>query len=493
MKRINLTICFLLLWAMSLSAQDDAALTHETVKKSTIEGHIYFLASDELRGRDTGSPELDIAARYLATSFQRYGVKPVSGYEDFFQHVALYRMAPPKEIKLSINKKAVSSNDIIRIEGENIDIKNSLVYLNYGSEADFAEQKLDGKIVLVKAGLEDKQDPRSVMMGRYTKASLAKAAGALGVIEIMPEGVINWEQMYATFNRERVGFKPEERTTDFFFLWVRTADKKWAEEIIKTKKTEANVKIGTSGLEASPSKNVIGMVEGTDPELKKEFVMYSAHYDHIGVGLPDANGDSIYNGARDNAVGTVTVMSAAENIARYPTKRSALFVLFTGEERGMLGSRYLAENPVIPLEQIVFCFNSDNGGYNDTSLATIVGLERTTVAPHIKKAAETFGLKAIDDPAGEQGLFDRSDNVQFARKGIPAPTYSLGFTAFDEEIGKYYHQQSDNPETLDYDYLEKFFKSYVMSCRLIANDPQTPFWVEGDKYYDTGLQLYGRD
>jgi hypothetical protein len=99
-------------------------------------------------------------------------------------------------------------------------------------------------------------------------------------------------------------------------------------------------------------------------------------------------------------------------------------------------------------------------------------------------------LTSIDDPDLAQGLFDRSDNVSFASKGIPAPTFSLGFTAFDDEIHKYYHQVTDNPDSLDYNYLTQFFKSYVLACRLIANDPKTPFWVTGDKYYEAGQKLY---
>lgn len=232
------------------------------------------------------------------------------------------------------------------------------------------------------------------------------------------------------------------------------------------------------------------MVEGSDPKLKDEYIIYSAHYDHVGIGKPNAQNDSIYNGARDNAVGTVTVLSAAKSIAKRPTKRSALFILFTAEEKGLLGSRWYVENPVIPLNQMVFCFNSDNGGYNDTSLATVVGLNRTTEGDLIRKAVGEFGLKAIDDPVG--GFFNRSDNVHFARKGIPAPTFSLGFTAFDDEIGKYYHQTADNPDNLDYNYLEQFFRAYVLSCRYIGNSDSTPFWTEGDDYYEAGKQLYNK-
>lgn len=189
-------------------------------------------------------------------------------------------------------------------------------------------------------------------------------------------------------------------------------------------------------------------------------------------------------------MGTTTVLSIAENIAKYPTKRSALFILFTGEEKGLLGSKYYVENPVLPLNKMVYCFNSDNAGYNDTSVITVIGLSRTTAAQHIKDAATAFGLTAIDDPAPEQNLFDRSDNVMFAQKGIPAPTFSLGFKSFDGDVTKYYHQAGDEANTLDYDYLVKFFESYVLAGRLIANDPKTPVWISDDKYAPAGKSLY---
>src|SRR5690606_14492228 len=123
----------------------------------------------------------------------------------------------------------------------------------------------------------------------------------------------------------------------------------------------SSITIEGAKVEKFDSQNVVGVVMGSDDQLKNEYIVYSAHYDHVGQGQADDSGDDIYNGSRDNAVGTVTVLSAAQNIAKNPTKRSALFVLFTGEEKGLLGSKSFVDNSPVALEKIVYCFNSDNG------------------------------------------------------------------------------------------------------------------------------------
>jgi hypothetical protein len=322
------------------------------------------------------------------------------------------------------------------------------------------------------------------------KRKLAQEYGAAGLIEVVSLTEGEYNRMAHHFNEARVSLTSGENEPMVIHLWTLADPASGELKLERGASTEARLNISGVISEEMGGRNVIGYLEGTDPELKDEFIVYSAHYDHVGVGKPNAEMDSIYNGARDNAVGTVTVLNAAENIARFPTKRSSLFIFFTGEEKGLLGSRYFVENPTIALDRIVYCFNSDNGGYNDTTKTTILGLYRTTASRHFIEAAKEFGLTAIDDPAPEQNLFDRSDNVSFAAKGVPAPTYSMGFNAFDDEINKYYHQVTDNPNTLDYDYLYKFFQSYVLSARLIANDPETPFWMEGDKYYEAGKELY---
>jgi len=477
-----------LLASLSVMSQSDAEKAVSTISKSQIESQIYFLASDELKGRETGSDELKIAAAYIANDLKKNKVIPAGDNGSFYQNVPMERISAPKKISLRIND--VVGEIFLGMYVKNIDFKGDAIFLNYGSEADFEGRDVKGKLIIVKAGTPETKDARAKFMAGRSKRALAKSLGAMALIELgeVDENTFNRYAHY--FNEPKTRLKGEEETESFVHIWMIDKGMAAAASLDASTAVKVDFKIEGIVTEEFSSRNVVGYLEGSDPKLKDEFVIYSAHYDHVGIGKPNAENDSIYNGARDNVVGTITVLNVAENFAKYPTKRSALFILFTGEEKGLLGSTYYAEHPCLPLEKMVYCFNSDNAGYNDTSKITIFGLNRTNMGHHIEAAAKAFDLTAIDDPAPEQNLFDRSDNVNFAKKGIPSPTYSLGFNAFDDEINKYYHQVTDNPDNLDYDYLVKFFKSYVLSSRLIANDPVTPFWTEGDKYYEAGMELY---
>ena len=485
----QLITCALGLLIICSCAKDDKTLTEKTVNQETIKEHIYFLTDDSLKGRETGTAELKKAAAYLAQQFESYGVSPNPQSGNYYQDVTLTQTATTELLAVSINGNPAT--DLVAVNAGKAEF-NYAVYLGYGMESDYANEDVTGKVVVLKAGNDQAKDARAAYGLRQQKQELAQSNGAVGIIELLNAQEQMWGFIYDSFTRTGVSLKrPEqEESSDFPYVWVLDTDAVLADNLESNGLKSASLSMSGSNNKDIVSYNVVGVVEGTDPVLKDEYIIYSAHYDHVGIGTPDESGDDIYNGARDNAVGTTTVLSMAENLAKYPTKRSALFILFTGEEKGLLGSRFYVDNPILPLEQMVYCFNSDNGGYNDTSLATIVGLSRTSAEKHIIRAADTFGLKAIDDPAGEQGLFDRSDNVNFARKGIPAPTYSLGFSAFDAEITKYYHQPGDEADTLDYDYLLQFFQSYVYSGRLIANDPETPRWTEGDKYEPVSKELY---
>ncbi|MCX2719526.1 M28 family peptidase [Lentiprolixibacter aurantiacus] len=489
MRTTPILILFLFIGQLLL-AQSDQDKVLETVNVNSIKGHIYFLADDLLRGRETGTPENKIAASYLANAFRKYGVQPNPASGDYYQEVKLERSYPAKSATLTIGGLEIGNTAGLRVG--NMSYEGDFVYAGYGLEDNYEGLDVKGKVVLIKAGNVTGGEAQRAFSLLGEKRDIAMEKGAVAVVEFIKAQDQMWGYIDHQFNAPGIALAKGEKdkSPQFTYMWVQDADGSLSTKISSKPVHSGQMKLEVPEKEAVVSYNVVGMVTGTDPELKDEFIIYSAHYDHVGIGSPDATGDTIYNGARDNAVGTTTVLSMAENLAKYPTKRSALFILFTGEEKGLLGSKYYVENPVLPLKQMVYCFNSDNGGYNDTSLTTIVGLNRTTAAEHIKTASAQFGLNAIDDPAPEQGLFDRSDNVHFARKGIPAPTFSMGFSSFDGEVTKYYHRPGDEADTMDYTYLEKFFRAYVLSGRLIADDPTTPVWTSGDKYEKAAQALY---
>jgi len=469
----------------------DERLTAETVQMSTLKGHIHYLASDEMSGRDTPSDELRIAARYLATTLMRYGVKPAPGTDDYLQRVPMSTVSPPTSGMILVGKDSLKINEsAVMLRGDNMDMSAEMVWANYGAADDYNDLDVDGKTVVVLCGYEGQSSPQQWFFAGREKRERAAELGAVALIEVYNNPQLPFNFLVQFLSSPRTGLD-DGSGTSYPHLWINTENEKL---VSKMKEGGASARIVLDGYSDKKfdSYNVVGVTEGTDPLLKDEYIIYSAHYDHVGVGRPVEN-DSIYNGARDNAVGSTTVLSAAENIAKYPTRRSGIYIFFTGEEKGLLGSQHYADNPLIPLDKVMYCFNSDNAGYNDTSRASIIGLTRTTAQPLIEKACTTFGLDAMEDAAPEQNLFDRSDNVNFAAKGVPAPTFSLGYTGFDDAINKYYHQPADDPQSLDYDYLFKFFRSYVYACRLIANNDEKLFWVEGDKYYDIGKELYGME
>ena len=472
----------------------DINIVKSTVSQHEIKSHIQFLASDELRGRGMPSPELKIAAEYLKTQMMFFGVDTLKGHGGYKQLVYLDNEKPPSLGTFKIKNNTLNfAKEFIMVKGENGDLSAPTVFAKSGMGADIADLDVKNKIVISYCGDGVEQSPQAWFGMARAKREALEAKGAKAVVEIYQSAQVPWSFLTRQLTRAQMKLgKAEEVTQSIPHIWLSTRDSLVIKDLVAGNHT-AELSIKGMVSEKIESYNVIGYVEGTDPALKDEYIIYSAHYDHVGVGTPDATQDSIYNGARDNAIGTAAVLTAAQNIAANPTKRSSLFILWTGEEKGLLGSAYFVDHSPVPLDKIAYCFNIDNGGYNDTSIVTVIGLTRTTVEPHMQVACNAFGLDAIEDPAKEQGLFDRSDNVNFARKGVPAPTFSLGFRAFDEEIKKYYHQAGDDIESVDLDYVTKYCKAFVLAGRLIADDPEKPFWNEGDKYYEAGKALYSTD
>ena len=469
---------------------DHADIIHKEVTQRGIKSHIQFLASDALRGRDTGSEGLEAAAAYIAANFDAAGIAEVNNTH--FQPVPFVTFTPPQEASLSIGDIGLTfPDDFIAINGKAADFSATTVDVGYGSQSDMAGKDLNQKIAVSIAGDGVSKDPRDWIAASRDKRKRAKAAGASALVEIYQSTSVPWRflRMIGTQSQTTVDEGTEQ--SDLVNIWVGTTDSLTI-ATLQEGNQPLTIKMDEVARDQFTSDNVMGLIEGTDPALKDEYIVYSAHYDHVGIGAADDTGDEIYNGARDNAVGVTAVLSLANYFAAHPPKRSAMFVLFTAEEKGLLGSKYFTEHLPVPANQIKYNFNIDNGGYNDTSIISVIGLTRTEAEMDIQKACNKIGLTAIEDPAKEQGLFDRSDNVNFAVLGIPAPTFSLGFRAFDEEIFKYYHRPGDQVETLDMDYIEKYVKAYILSAIHIDGRQEAPFWLEGDKYYDSGLELYGK-
>lgn len=493
MKNLSLILAGVLL-TLSVSAQKKPVeeIT-KIVTKSDAEAHLTFLASDEMRGRNTGSPELEIAANYIASNFKQWGIKPAPGTsEKYFQTVEFQKSTPPKTIEFVIGNQTFKlKDDIVQFGGGDVESSGGMVFVGYGSREDFQKADVKGKIAVAFVGRAD--DPnvtRAFLTESPLKNALAAEFGAVALVEVVAVQGIPWPNLANFLNSPQTSLKKE--TAGIPHFWMKNSEDAALAALKESKAATGSLKVTGAKVKYFNGKNVAGVVEGTDPVLKNEYIVISAHYDHVGVTKRANQEDSIFNGARDNAIGTVGMMETARFFSKYPQKRSVLFLALTAEEAGLLGSAWYADRPLIPLKQTVFNFNCDGAGYNDKTIATIIGMERTTAEPEIAKACEAFGLKATVDPVPEQNLFERSDNYNFAKKGVPAIDFAPGTKSFDAELMKYYHQPADEVGSLDFDYLEKYFRAYVYTNYLLANMPKAPVWKAGDKFEAEAKKLYGK-
>ena len=495
MKNLLITLAIICVSTGYAIGQKIVKTIKADITTASLESKLRFLASDELRGRDTGSPELDIAALYIAENFRAYGLKVPDGMADYYQPVKLVESSPVKKAVVALGgNEAKKNDDILFLDGTDGDFKGELVFLNYGLESDYSGKDVKGKIVVALPGDENTSGPREYLPLSSKKQKLAQKYGAIGLIELYKNASTPWKLVVNALSRSGMSLDTNEEDASeensIFLAWLSDLDGKW-ENMVREGQQSGRISIEGAGNKKIKSKNVIGWIEGKDPKKKKEFLVMTAHYDHVGVRVIAPGQDSIFNGARDNAIGVATLLETAKLLSENQPDYSVVFIALTAEEKGLLGSQWYAENPIFPLEKTFFNFNTDGGGYNSTEIATVIGLNRTGVTANLEKSVTPFGLKVTDDPAPEQNLFDRSDNVSFAKKGIPALTFSCGLTAFDAEIMKFYHQAADEVGSIDMEYLVKFARSFVYAAYLIANSNEKPFWNEGDKYEAVGKALYG--
>jgi len=504
-KIMKKLLVFTLFFGLSLVAFGQKELPEFAVTQAEVEIPLRFLSSDEMGGRRTGSAGNLLAARYIAENLRTYGYSMAPGLNSYFQPVGFQASTPPVSASLTLGKTEYKlKEDFIFMTGEAANLsKIDVVFAEHGwvdektGRDDYKGKDVKGKLVLVLPGPPDETSPQAIFGAMAKKRDWAFEHGAVGLIELYRLS-FPWTFFTSYFGNESLRLTPKDGpkpSSKMIYGWMK--EKSGISDIKDLqagKKLKANFSSSGFSRRSVPSQNVVGILEGTDPELKNEYVILSAHFDHVGMGKEGGNAyskeDSIFNGARDNAMGTVALLTAAKALSLQRPKRSIIILAVTGEEIGLLGSQYYADNPLIPLKQCIFNLDTDGAGYNSTEHISIIGWNRTGTDALVEQAASSVNLKVFPEPAPEQNLFDRSDNVSFAVKGVPAMDFSPGLTKFDDVIAKYYHQVADEASSVDMPYFLKYCKAYANLARLIANNPQRPQWKAGDKYEKVGMELY---
>jgi len=453
--------------------------------------HIQVLADDSMEGRNTGSPGHLRAARFLAGEFEKAGLKP-AGVNGYLQPVKLKvaqideehsSLAMVRDGKVTPLKLGEDANLAVRAGlAENVDAE--LVFCGYGLSIpeykfnDLAGVDLKGKIVVYLAGGPSNipGNLRSHYSSRAERWKALHEAGAIGVVAIAnPKNMdIPWAR--STLSRlnptmELDGEKFSDAPGEEFGAVINPAH---AEQIFAASghtfsellaladqgqtlphfplhiRLRATEHMRLSEVE---SQNVIGLLPGSDPVLKNEYVIFGAHLDHVGVGAP-INGDRIYNGAMDDGSGIASLIEIADiaKLENLRPRRSILFVAVTGEEKGLLGSRYFTSAPTVPFKNIVADINMDMylRLFPLKSLA-VMGLEESTLGADIRAVAAKAGIAVRPDPEPQRNLFIRSDQYNFIRNGVPALTFKFGYDkgSPEEKLAKdwlreRYHAPSDD-------------------------------------------------
>jgi len=482
--------------AVSVRLPSSAFAALETINPEHIRWHVRFLSHDLLEGRGTGQRGGDIAAEYMATQFAEYGLKPAGDNGSYLQKVPLVGVTTlpqtqfvllPKQGESMVLKPLDEYVAYDQTQQSQSDVDADIVYVGYGIEApeynwdDYKGVDVHGKVLLMLVNEPPSDDPRFfkgkalTYYGRWTyKFEEAARKGAVGVILVHREDMASypWEVVRNSNSGEKSYLKVEGPVLKVA-SWVQldVAKKLVAASGMDLDKlmTDARsrdfhpVNLGAklrthmvSKVRNFESTNVLATLPGSSRNLKDEAVMFTAHYDHLGV-RPDMPGDNIYNGAADNATGCAILLELARafSVAKDRPARSIIFAAVTAEEQGLLGSEYLGKHPPMPAGKITLDLNYDDvqplGAPEEVE---VTGAERTTFYPWVQATAKEFRLNIRPDARPEAGHFYRSDHFSLARVGIPSFSINEGmkFKGHNEAWGlaqnkeyteKHYHQPSD--------------------------------------------------
>ena len=516
------------------------------LNQDAMRAHVRYLASDLLEGRGTGARGGELAASYIAAQMEALGLKGAGANGSFFQPVSLVGVKADPSTKLVISGRNGKetfkfADDYVAFTGaqtEDVDVDTDLVFVGYGINA--PEQKWNdykgdasdyrGKILVMMVN-----DPPATAAepnlfgakaltyyGRWTyKYEEAARRGAEGVILLHTDESAGYPWSVVRTSNGSWRFDIARAAGDSTpFLKVRswvtndTAQKimKLAGYELADMRTKAAardfqpVKLNLKGkinlkseLKRVEAPNVVGILPGRDPKLRDEYVVYSAHWDHFGVGAPDKTGDTIYNGAVDNATGCAAILAIAEALSKLPPaqrpRRSSLFLFPTAEEQGLLGAEWYSRHPVVPIDKTAANVNLDSMNMlGITRDFTPLGAERSSLEAVVQAVARERGMRISPDSRPEQGSFYRSDHFPFAKVGVPSISLKQGddFVGHSKEWGEqqfkvyntqHYHQPSDEFDP-NWNYQGMIQETEIaMAIGVhIANDPAMPRFKPTDEF-----------
>lgn len=505
------------------------------VRADGIREHVRYLADDKLEGRDTGSPGGKVAARYLAMQLEQFGVKPAGDNGTYFQQVPFVKTqldTPASRLTLLAGDQPLlfeAGTDLLpNGAGFTATVpESSVVFAGFGITApefhhdDYEKLDVRDKLVVVLAGEPASNDPAffdgtkdTPHSNGVSKITLARSKGARGMITILVGtrgSRFPWEQVRKAQETPQIGLPTANKDVlpavivrkEAAVRLFKDAPQPWSE--IEKLATEGKVPVfplpyrGRLDLKFSeeplPAANVIGRIEGSDPELKKQVVIYTAHYDHVGRGTGE--GDTIFNGAWDNASGTSEILEIARGFAGLKTRprRSLLFLFVTGEEKGLLGSEYYTEHPVVPITDTAANINLDMTDIFGLGKELVAqGAEHSTLLQACETAAREMGLTLGKDPTPELNVFTRSDQFSFARVGVPClfMRWSNEYEDLDaatararsqEKLKTIYHKVGDEFDpTWSWEGMQRHAQSALLIGLHVANDTPLPSWNAGDPF-----------
>jgi hypothetical protein len=506
------------------------------IRGQGIRAHMRFLADDLLEGRATATRGHDLAAKYVAARFEALGFEPAGTGGTYFQSVPMVRMTTDEPrcslafVRQGRRTELRFGRDFVNSYGGNASsLTAPVVFAGYGVTApelgydDYAGIDVRGKVVAYLGGApptfpHDQRGYYSDPRLRVRNAVAHGAAGVLGIWSPSFERMLPWEREVEFTRISRMAWVDAAGRPAYVPPLGASLNRKMTEDLFAGaphsltevfQATDAGrplsfdlpvqVSLRVAGRnESMASPNVLAILPGSDPRLKDEVVVLSAHLDHVGMGTPVA-GDSIYNGAYDNASGIAVLLEVAEAFTRLPVapRRSVLFLATTGEEEGAVGSEFFSRNPTRPIDHIVANVNLDMVLMLYPLRDVIAfGAEHSTMEAAVKEAAHRLGIDVSPDPFPEQAMLIRSDNFSFIQQGVPALSLTAGFqkdgsasagqALWEAWMHERYHQPGDDmSQAMDFGAGEQFAKLNFLISYLLAQDDKAPSWNPGDFFGDT--------